>query len=107
MGESESQVDLSTASIGAVADALKLEHLAVAAADAGDHVADEAAHQALPRPGFTRVVGTPDDHALVVDLELESRRDSHRELALRAFDLHSSGGNVHLDAGRQLERNFA
>ena len=66
VAEAERELEVRALGRDAVADADDLQRLGVAVGDADDHVGDQRAGQAVPRPALALVVGTGDEQRAVL-----------------------------------------
>ena len=86
MRVAEREHELRALQLGAVADAADLEVLGEAGGDAGDHVVDERAGQAVQRAVARLVGGAHDAQRAVLALEAHLRMQLALERAERALD---------------------
>ena len=98
MRPAERQVEFLAGLRNAIADALKLEALAIPLGDAQDHVVQKRPREAVRRALFLRVALALDDELTVLQLHGHVTQDRLLELTLGAFDLHEILGNVDVDA---------
>ena len=91
MGVAQRQLEVATAQLGAVADALDLQALLEAVGDALDHVGHQRASEAVQRSVLTTVGGPGDQHLLADLFDADVAVDALRQLALGAVDGHALG----------------
>src|SRR5437016_11142974 len=101
MGVAEGQVEHVAAGLGAVADAVDLEHAAEPLADAVDHVADELPREAVQAASPARVVAPPHDDGPALHHRAHLGLDTALERPLGALDAHDTVRGVDADALRQ------
>ena len=91
----------------AVAHTDQLEMLREAGVDAGHHVGDQAAHEAVQRAVLVVVGGAFENQLAVGLLDADLSREGALELALRPFDLDAARTHCHLDLVGHRERQLS
>src|SRR5437879_1399039 len=104
--EAERQIELVALRLCTESDADQRKALLEALGHAGDHVRDQRAHGARHGVGMARVAQRLALQLGAVRLDRDVRIGGALDRAERAFHRDLAGGDAHLDAFRQVDRDF-
>src|SRR5437773_6001662 len=104
--EAERQIELVALRLRTESDADQRKALLEALGHAGDHVRDQRAHGARHGVGMARVAQRLALQLGAVRLDRDVRIGGALDRAERAFHRDLAGGDAHLDALRQVDRDF-
>src|SRR5687768_7186341 len=100
MREAERELQLLPGEHGAVPRAADLEITSVTRGDAGDHVLEQRAREAVQRAARLRVVLALHDQSPVLARDAHVRMEGAHELTLRALHADRVAVDLHVDALR-------